>query len=177
MEMDIYRVLDMLHHMATMLVCYGSHFESKMANKIQKPPIWAKKKFQVDYDVANWYPFFGSHAMILQIISYLVMAPKRSLWDILLLLFFFVLLLLQLFNEKNPSVNLCVWCIYIYILYKSSLKFDHYYFITDGSLCLLYYSKHSNATITMSMVWLNFDLLLFHKNKKCCHLLINVINP
>ena len=54
--------------------------------------------------------------------------------------------------------------VYIYIfLYKSSLKFDHYYFITDGSLCLLY-SIHSNATITMSMVWLNFDLLLFHKN-------------
>jgi hypothetical protein len=33
-EMDIYRVLDMLHHMATILVCYGSHFESKMATKI-----------------------------------------------------------------------------------------------------------------------------------------------
>jgi hypothetical protein len=28
---------------------------------------------------------------------------------------------------------------------------DHYYFITDGSLCLLY-SIHSNATITMLMV-------------------------
>ena len=26
----------MLHHMATMLVCYGGHFESKMATKIQK---------------------------------------------------------------------------------------------------------------------------------------------
>jgi hypothetical protein len=59
-----------------------------------------------------------------------------------------------------------VYGVYIYILYKSSLKFDHYYFITDGSLCLLYYSIHSNATITMSMVWLNFDLLLFHKKKK-----------
>ena len=65
--------------------------------------------------------------------------------------------------------------IYIYIyLYKSSLKFDHYYFITDGSLCLLY-SIHSNAIITMSMVRLNFDLLLFHKI--FCHLPINVINP
>jgi hypothetical protein len=27
---------EMLHHMATILVCYGSHFESKMAAKIQK---------------------------------------------------------------------------------------------------------------------------------------------
>jgi hypothetical protein len=40
-----------------------------------------------------------------------------------------------------------------------SLKFDHYYFTTDGLLCLLY-SIHSNATITMSMVWLNFDLFV-----------------
>jgi hypothetical protein len=87
-----------------------------MATKIQKSSDLGKFCFQVDYDVANWYPFFGSHVMILQIISYLVMAPKRSLWDILLLLFFFVLLLLQLFNEKNPSVNLCVWCIYIFFI-------------------------------------------------------------
>ena len=44
----------MLHHMATILVCYGGHFESKMAAKIKKnPPIWAKFGFQVDYDVAN----------------------------------------------------------------------------------------------------------------------------
>jgi hypothetical protein len=26
----------MLHHMATILVCYGGHFEPKMAAKIQK---------------------------------------------------------------------------------------------------------------------------------------------
>jgi hypothetical protein len=26
----------MLHHMATILVCYGGHFEAKMAAKIQK---------------------------------------------------------------------------------------------------------------------------------------------
>ena len=26
----------MLHHMVTILVCYGGHFESKMATKIQK---------------------------------------------------------------------------------------------------------------------------------------------
>ena len=64
--------------------------------------------------------------------------------------------------KRIRSVNLCVWCLYIF-LYKSSLKLDHYYFTTDGSLCLLY-SIHSNATITMSMVRLNFDLLLFHKN-------------
>ena len=53
MEMDIYREQDMLHHMATILVCYGGHFESKMAVKIKNPPMLAKFGFQVDYDVAN----------------------------------------------------------------------------------------------------------------------------
>jgi hypothetical protein len=43
----------MLHHMTTILVCYDGHFEPKMATKIQKPLIWAKFGFQVDYDVAN----------------------------------------------------------------------------------------------------------------------------
>ena len=51
--MDIYREQDMLHHMATMLVCYGSHFESKMVAKIKKSSDWANFGFQVDYDVAN----------------------------------------------------------------------------------------------------------------------------
>jgi hypothetical protein len=36
METDIYKEKDMLHHMATILVCYGGHFESKMVAKIQK---------------------------------------------------------------------------------------------------------------------------------------------
>ena len=43
----------MLHHIATISVYYGGYFESKMTAKIQKPPIWAKFGFQVDYDVAN----------------------------------------------------------------------------------------------------------------------------
>jgi hypothetical protein len=43
----------MLHHMATILVYYGGHFESKVVAKIQNPPIWAKFGFQVEYDVAN----------------------------------------------------------------------------------------------------------------------------
>ena len=48
----------MLHHKATILFGYGGHFESKMNAKIQNPLIWAKFGFQVDYDVANWYPNF-----------------------------------------------------------------------------------------------------------------------
>ena len=36
MEMDIYSEKDMLHHMATISICNGGHFESKMVAKIQK---------------------------------------------------------------------------------------------------------------------------------------------
>jgi hypothetical protein len=36
----------MLHHMATILVCYGGHFESKMATKIQKSSDLGKIWFQ-----------------------------------------------------------------------------------------------------------------------------------
>jgi hypothetical protein len=43
----------MLHHMATILVRYGGHFESKMAAKIKNPPIWATFSFQVDLGLAN----------------------------------------------------------------------------------------------------------------------------
>ena len=116
----------MLHHMATILVCYGGHFESKMAAKIQKiPPIWAKFGFQVDYDIANWYPLFGSHVMTLQIISYLViiiiMTPKRSLWDILFLLCF---LLLCLPNE------VCETYCFSSVSSSSSSSSSYYYYST-----------------------------------------------
>ena len=46
----------------------------KWPPKYKHHPIWAKFGFQVDYDVANWYPSFGSHVMILKIISYLVIS-------------------------------------------------------------------------------------------------------
>jgi hypothetical protein len=42
--------------------------------KYKNPPIWTKFGFQVDYDIANWYPSFGSHIMILKIILYLVIS-------------------------------------------------------------------------------------------------------
>ena len=72
----------MLYHMVTIL-------NPKWPPKYKNPPIWAKCGFQVDYDVANWYPFFGSHVMILQIISYIVLI-------IILLLSFF----LSFFRQK-----------------------------------------------------------------------------
>jgi hypothetical protein len=43
----------MLHHIATISVCYGGHFESKMTAKIPQSSDLAKFGFQVYYDVAN----------------------------------------------------------------------------------------------------------------------------
>jgi hypothetical protein len=43
----------MLHHMATILVCYGGHFESNWPPKYKNPPIWGKFGFQVDLALAN----------------------------------------------------------------------------------------------------------------------------
>jgi hypothetical protein len=51
-----------------------------MATKIQKSLIWAKFGFQVDYDVANWYPSFGSHIISYLVVfaPFLIMSPKQS---------------------------------------------------------------------------------------------------
>ena len=61
---------------ATILGCYGGHFESKMAAKIQKSSdfdkIWFPSRF-CSCELISVIVFgIGSHVMILQIISYLV---------------------------------------------------------------------------------------------------------
>ena len=66
----------MLHHMATIWFSMVAIFASKYKN----PPIWAKFGFQVDYDVANLYPSFGSHIISYLVVfaPFLIMSPKRS---------------------------------------------------------------------------------------------------
>jgi hypothetical protein len=52
----------------------------KWPPKCKNPPIWAKFGFQVDYDVANWYPSFGSHIISYLVVfaPFLIMSPKQS---------------------------------------------------------------------------------------------------
>jgi hypothetical protein len=69
----------------------------KWSPRYKNPPIWAKFGFQVDYDVTNWYPLFGSHAMILQIISYLVL----FVFDIYLLICFIIVFFSLFFFWKR----------------------------------------------------------------------------
>ena len=48
----------MLHHIATISVAMVEILNPKWPQKKNNPPIWEKFGFQVDYDVANWYPNF-----------------------------------------------------------------------------------------------------------------------
>ena len=92
----------------------------KWPPKYKYPPIWAKFGFQVDYDVANWYPLFGSHVMILQIISYLVItSPLLMSGDVLLFYVSFSLLFVLLCHPDCCRVTYCY----------STFLF-HYYYIT-----------------------------------------------
>ena len=52
----------------------------KWPPKYKNPPIWAKFGFQIDYDVANWYPSFGSHIISYLVVfaPFLIMSPKWS---------------------------------------------------------------------------------------------------
>ena len=63
----------MLHHMATILVCYGCHFESKMAAKIQKSSDLGNICFPSSLCSCELIIVIvfgiGNHIMILQIIS------------------------------------------------------------------------------------------------------------
>ena len=49
----------MLHHMATISDCYGGHFESKMAAKIQKSSdldeIWLPSRLMLRIDIHRWF--------------------------------------------------------------------------------------------------------------------------
>jgi hypothetical protein len=77
----------------------------KWSPKYKNPPIWAKFGFQVDYDVANWYPLFGSHVMILQIISYLVILIKSPnfVWRLIVFAPFLIIIILPLLLAVNFS--------------------------------------------------------------------------
>jgi hypothetical protein len=63
----------------------------KWPPKFKNPPIWGKFGFQVDYDVANWYPSLGSHILILKIISYLVLCVFRGMCTIIFSYWYFYL--------------------------------------------------------------------------------------
>ena len=74
----------MLHHMTTILVCYGGHFEFKMAAKIKKSSDLDKICFPSSLCSCELIIVIvfgiGNHIMILQIISYLVIKGSGELF-------------------------------------------------------------------------------------------------
>ena len=52
----------------------------KWPPKYKNSPFWAKFGFQVDYDIVNWYPSFGSHIISYLVVfaPFLIMSPKQS---------------------------------------------------------------------------------------------------
>ena len=55
----------MLHHIATISVCYGGHFESKMTTKIQKSSDLAKFGISLDMIVKNWALIISCYVLTL----------------------------------------------------------------------------------------------------------------
>ena len=103
----------------------------KWPPKYKYPPIWAKFGFQVDYDVANWYPLFGSHVMILQIISYLVItSPLLMSGDVLLFYVSFSLLL----HHPDCCRVMCCYSTFLFHYYS-------YYSFSSTHFCPLDFSE------------------------------------
>ena len=122
----------MLHHMATILVCYGGHFEPKMAAKIQKSS-----------DLGEiWFP---SRLWCCELISYLVvfalfliMSPKRS---------FRRHIVFALFIIKSPNVVWRVIFLHRFLLLLSpQTKFGDLLFLLRFLLLLWTYVKIFDLT-------------------------------
>ena len=88
----------MLHHMRTILVCYGGHFESKMAAKIQKlsdlGKIWFPSRFCSCKLIIVIVFRIGSHIMIFQIISYLVIKSRSEVWRLIVFAPFLIIIII-----------------------------------------------------------------------------------
>ena len=84
----------MLHHMATILLCYGSHFESKMAAKIQISSdlgkIWFPSRLWCCELISIvWEPCYDPSD---HIISCYYITPTDVGWCIAILRFFFTII-------------------------------------------------------------------------------------
>jgi hypothetical protein len=77
-------------------------FNQKWPSKYKNSTIWAKFVFQVDYDVANWYPSLGSHIIsYLAFALYLIKSPNE-VWR--LIFFATFLIIIKSPNEAWPHL-------------------------------------------------------------------------
>jgi len=143
------------------LVCYGGHIESKMAAKIQNSSdldeIWFPSRLWCCELISIiWEPFndpsdhiiscyYGSqtkvvrHIVFALFLIFIIMAPKRSLWDILFLLCFLLVLLLL----RHPDCCRVTYCYSTFLFHY----YYSYYYSSSTHFCPLDFSK---------MPWSNF---------------------
>ena len=135
----------MLHHMATILVWYGGHFESKMATKIQKSSdlgkIWFPSRscsceliifIFLEQGAMGWGDVRYCFAMAILVI---ITSPRLLSGDVLLFYISFSLLLLL----HHPDCCQVMYCYSIIILITSPrlLSGDVLLFYVSFSLLLL----------------------------------------
>jgi hypothetical protein len=92
----------------------------KWSPKYKNSPIWAKFGFQVDYNVANWYPSLGSHIISYLVVfaPFLIISPKRSFGRHIVFALFLIkfpnevwrLIVLHRFLLLLSPKELAMWC-------------------------------------------------------------------
>jgi hypothetical protein len=112
----------------------------KWSPKYKNPPIWGKFGFQVDYDVANWYPLFGSHIIshLVVFAPFLIMSPKQN---------FRRHIVFALFLIKSPSEVWRLFFLHCFLLLLSpQTKFGDLLFLHRFLLLLWTYVKNFDLT-------------------------------
>ena len=112
----------------------------KWPPKYKNPPIWGKFGFQVDYDVANWYPSFGSHIIshLVVFAPFLIMSPKQN---------FRRHIVFALFLIKSPSEVWRLFFLHCFLLLLSpQTKFGDLLFLHRFLLLLWTYVKNFDLT-------------------------------
>jgi hypothetical protein len=104
-----------------------------MVAKIQKSPIWAKFGFQVDYNVANWYPSLGSHIISYLVVfaPFLIISPKRSFGR-------HIVFALFLIKFPNEVWRLIVLHRFLLLLSPKELLFLHRFLLLLHCVLLLF---------------------------------------
>ena len=127
---------------------YGYHFgllwwpfwTKNGRQNTKNPPIWGKFGFQVDYDVANWYPSFGSHIIshLVVFAPFLIMSPKQN---------FRRHIVFALFLIKSPSEVWRLFFLHCFLLLLSpQTKFGDLLFLHRFLLLLWTYVKNFDLT-------------------------------
>jgi phage shock protein PspC (stress-responsive transcriptional regulator) len=175
----------MLHHMATILVWYGGHFESKMATKIQKSSdlgkIWFPSRscsceliifiiFGIGSHGVGWCPLLLCNGNS----SYYYITPTAVRWCIVILHFFFTIIIIT--SPRLLSGDVLLFYYYSYYITPTVVRWCivilRFFFtiiiiiilitsprLLSGDVLLFYYYYYSTHFCPLDfseMPWSNF---------------------